>query len=152
MHRSSTNNPKFDKRILERLEQSITSTKALYKKDLIEICIFGSYARGKQKRFSTIDMFVILESSDIRFLKRNTQLERILNEEDRIPQIDPLVYTHDEIIELIHKKESFIISMLKESIVIWHKQGPIKLDSLKKDTIIHSRFSTTVPELKEAEL
>jgi predicted nucleotidyltransferase len=151
MHKTSGNNPKFDKRVLERLEQSVRSIKAVYKEDLLEICVFGSYSKGKEHRYSSIDILVIIEETKQRFLHRNAELEKILNEDDRVPQIDPLVYTDEEIIEMIHKRESFVISMVSESIVIWHKAGQIDLAGINTPNIIRSKYSNATPELKELE-
>lgn len=151
MHKTSTSHPRFDTRVLERLEQSIASIKALYHKKLIEVCVFGSHAKGTSKRFSSLDLLVVVQESDQRFLRRNAQLHKILDEDNPIPQIDPLVYTHDELIEMIHKKESFILSMLRESILVWSKDAKVSLSHISNEHYHRSRYSVAIPELKDPE-
>lgn len=151
MHKESTNNIKFDQRIINRIEQSLISIKALYDGRLIEVSLFGSFAKGQQKKYSSIDLLVIIDQSEIRFVKRNAELQNILNENDEVPLIDPLVYSDEEIMELIHKKESFINSVLKESIVIWDKNG-IKFNPATGEVpMIHSKYSPKITNLEEIE-
>lgn len=152
MHKPSTNNFKFDKGIVERLDQCITLIKAMYRDRLIEISVFGSYAKSRHKKYSAIDLLVIVKDSDERFIRRNAQLEKLLNEEDRVPQIEPLVYTCDDIMELIHKKEGFIASALKESIQIWNTNSKINIAAIKDSNIVHSQFSPVAPDLEEIEI
>jgi predicted nucleotidyltransferase len=150
MHKTSTNNIKLNQRVIKRLEQSIASVRALFDGNLIEVCIFGSFAKGDPRKFSSIDMLVVLEETKDRFLKRNADMQRLLNEDEEGPMIDPLVYTEQELLDLIKKKESFIISVLKESIVIWSNLEHINLESLEDaDNQMHSRYQSAIPDLEE---
>jgi predicted nucleotidyltransferase len=150
MHKTSRNNLKLNQRITKRLEQSIASVIALYDGQLIEVSMFGSFANGVARKFSSIDMLVILRSSDDRFLKRNADMQRLMNEDEEGPMIDPLVYTEAELLELIKKKESFIISILKESIVIWNDLEKINVTELEdEDNQMRSRYQSAIPDLDE---
>lgn len=151
MHKESRNHPKFDQRAVERIEQSLMSIKALFGKNLSEVCVFGSYAKGSFRKFSSIDMLIIINGSNERFLRRNAAVQRLLNEEDQIPQIDPLVYTEEEIMDLIEKKESFILSVLKEAIVVWNEFDRINISKITNEHKVSSRYRDNAPELEEVE-
>ena len=153
MQKTSRNNIKLNQRIVKRIEQSMSSIHAMYDGNLVEINIFGSFAKGGPSRFSSIDMLVILHDSDERFLKRNADIQRLLNEDDLMPMIDPLVYTEAELLELIKKKESFIISVLKESIVVWNNFEPIDIEKLTEEkNVMHSRYQSAIPDLEEIDM
>ena len=151
MYKTSTSGFKFDKRVVRRLDQAVHAIHALYGDNLIEISVFGSYAKGNSKRYSSIDMLVIIGQTEDRFVKRNASLQRLLNEGDQIPLIDPLVYTQNEMVDLLQKKESFLISAIKESIVIWNDFNEIVISELTNGNAIPSRFMPTAPHLGEIE-
>jgi len=152
MYKRSTNNIKFDNRIITRLEQALHSIRALYDGSLIEVCLFGSYAKGHAKHYSSIDLLIILDQSEIRFLKRNVELQRLLNEDDKLPLVEPLIYTQDEILELLKKKESFIVSVIKESVVLMNDFNDINLNELTDANAIPSRYINSLPPLEEIDL
>jgi predicted nucleotidyltransferase len=151
MYKTSLSGSKFDKRVIKRLEQSVHAIHALYDGNLIEIDVFGSYSKGSSKKYSSIDLLVIIGESEDRFVKRNATLQRLLNEGDQIPLIDPLVYTQDEMVDLLKKRESFLISAIKESMVIWNGFNEILLSELKDSNALPSRFMPTAPHLGEIE-
>lgn len=150
MYKTSRTNFKLNQRVVKRLEQGIASIHAYHDGNLSEISIFGSYANGDPRKFSSIDLLIVLKESEERFIRRNATMQRLLNEDDETPAIDPLVYTEQEILELIKKKESFIISVLKESIVVWNEFGTIDLsaESASSDQP-HSRYQSAIPNLEE---
>jgi predicted nucleotidyltransferase len=149
MHTSGTNNFKFDQRSIRRLEDSIKAAKEMFKEDLLEISVFGSYAKGRHKKFSSIDLLVIVAESGERFIRRNAQLNRAINEDTKIPLAEPLVYTEEELLDLVKKKESFIISALKESVVIWNNLSKVNLGRITNENSMPSRYKATVPHLHE---
>lgn len=53
---------------------------------------------------------------------------------ETFPLIDSLVYTEREIIDLINKKESFIFSAIKESILLYSKTFEQNLNELNSPT------------------
>lgn len=150
MYKTGTNNIKLDKRAIERLKQAMITIKAWAGPSLREILIFGSYARGEQHKYSSIDILVIVSESEERFIRRKADLERALNESDMIPLIDPLVYTEEEVNDLKNKMESFIISVLKEGVAIWNGQNEIDIDRLEDETcIVKSRYAASLPDLED---
>lgn len=149
MYKTSTNNPRLNHAIIKRLEQSLMTIHAIYPECLIEVSLFGSYAKGTSHRFSSIDLLVVVECSDERFVQRNANLQRLLNESDEMPMIDPLVYTQEELLDLIKKKESFIDSLLKEAVVLWNGFNDINLHELQGNNIIPSRYLSSSPNLDE---
>jgi len=149
MHKPSTNDPKFNPTIIARLEQSILIIKSLYGNNLIEIDVFGSYAHGGAGQFSSIDLLIVIEESSQRFIKRIADVQRALNENSSIPQIDPLVYTENELLELMRKKESYVDSALKEAIVVWNGVDDINLKEISLHSEIKSRYCSKTPNLEE---
>lgn len=150
MYKTGTNNIKLDKRAIERLKQAMITIKAWAGPSLREVLIFGSYARGEQHKYSSIDILVIVSESEERFIRRKADLERALNENDMIPLIDPLVYTEEEVNDLKNKMESFVISVLKEGVVIWNGQNEIDIDCLEDGAcIVKSRYSASLPDLED---
>lgn len=149
MHKTGHNYIELSERIIERINQAILSIKAAYGERLLEVCLIGSYAKGEQNKYSSIDLLVIIEDSDVRFIKRKADLERLLNEDDELPLIDPLVYTEAEVMDLVKKMESFMVSVLNESVVIWNGFNEIDMQNLKHATIIPSRYKAATPNLEE---
>ncbi len=149
MHTAGTNNPKFDQRVAERLEQALVSIKASFTKNLIEVFVFGSYAKGNARKFSSIDVLVVIKESHDRFTQRNANLHRLLNEYDLLPMIDPLVYTESELLDLIEKKESFIDSILGESFVVWSDDRHIFINQISDENRVVSRYEKDAPKLSE---
>jgi predicted nucleotidyltransferase len=151
MHKSITNNNKFNARAATRLEKTVATIHALYGNNLLEISVFGSHAKGTPKAYSSIDLLVIIEESFDRFVTRNATVQRLLNEDDEIPQVDPLVYTEAELIDLLNKKESFVISVLKETIVIWNGSKHISISDISDENKIKSRYNSKSYDLEEIE-
>lgn len=149
MHKTSTNNIKLNKKDIERLKEAIIKIKEWAGDNLEEVILFGSYARGEQHKFSSIDILIVLNKSYKRFISRKAELERLLNESGAIPLIDPLIYTENELIDLINKMESFIVSVLKEGIVLWNGRDQIEIDSLQEGSLLKSRYSSSLPEIEE---
>jgi predicted nucleotidyltransferase len=152
MYKSSENHLKLNQRDIERLVEATDIIKAWAGNNLCEIILFGSYARGEQKKYSSIDILVILTQSQERFLQRKTALEKILNSSGAIPLIDTLVYTKDEIKDLIKKKESFIVSVLEEGCVMFNGKDDIEIQKINRlPHIIHSKYFDLLPSLKEVD-
>lgn len=151
MHKPGTDSTKFSKRVIERLEQCLVSLKALYEERLLEVCVFGSHAKGHPRKYSSIDLLIVVSKTNERFLKRTADVERIINEDGELPQFEALTYTQDEITDLIHKKESYILSMLKESVVVWNGFNEINISKITDRNQIPSRYSAALPRLEEIE-
>lgn len=149
MHKTSKNNIELGKRASRRLELALQVIKAYFRDNLIEVSLFGSYAKGKQHKYSSLDLLIIVSKIDQRFIDRTVEIEKLLNKDDELPLIDPLVYTEDELLDLINKKESFIVSVIEESIVIWNGFNEIDIDKLSGDNTIPSRYKGSLPKLEK---
>ncbi len=151
MYQTGKHNSQLDQRIIERLDHVIHTIKAWAGPDLLEISIFGSYANGEQHKYSSIDLLIIVSDSHERFIRRKANLERLLNEDDILPLMDPLVYTEDEIMELIKKKESFIDSVVNEAVVVWNGFNEIDLNNISNGNLIPSRYKSGRPKLESVD-
>lgn len=147
MHTTSKNNIKLDNRAIERLETALISIKAWGKDTILEVAMYGSYAKGRQHEYSSIDLLIIVKDSSQRFIERKIELERLLNETNEMPLIDTLVYTEEEIMELINKMESFVISVIDECVVLWNGFNEIDIKNLTGENIIPSRYKGSLPKL-----
>ena len=147
MHTTSKNNIKLDNRAIERLNTALMSIKAWGKDRVVEVALFGSYAKGRQHEYSSVDLLIIVKNSDQRFIERKIELERLLNQEDQMPMIDTLIYTEEEILELINKMESFVISVIDECVVLWNGFNDIDITNLTPDNTIPSRYKGSLPKL-----
>lgn len=154
MSSTSKKNIKINEKIIKRLKEVTLLINKIYgKNNLLEICLFGSYAKGTQKKFSSLDILVILKDSQDRFIDRKIKLEQYLNTDnlEYFPLVDALVYTENELLDLINKKESFIISAIKESILLWSnkKNSYIPVDENKNFIYNTSRYLNLLPNLDE---
>ena len=68
MYKPSSSSNKFDKRIVKRIEQAVHAIHALYGNDLLEIDLFGSYSKGSAKKYSSLDILVVLDKCSDRFV------------------------------------------------------------------------------------
>ena len=149
MHKTGKNNFKLDQRAIERLDLALITIRAWAKESLVEVVLFGSYAKGREHEYSSIDLLIVIKSSAQRFIERKIELERLLNEDNEMPMIDTLVYTEEEILELINKMESFVISVIDEGILLWNGFNDIDLKSLSNESLIPSRYKGTLPKLEK---
>lgn len=154
MYKESKKNFKLSSKNVECIKTAVDELKSYYDSNLIEVNLYGSYAKGKNRRYSSIDLLIIIEKSNERLIKRISSVSRMLNlKKDYIFQIEPLIYTRDEILELIEKRESFIISAVSESILLYSNEKNIDLnylfDNIENINIEPSRFKNILPELEE---
>lgn len=73
--------------------------------------IFGSFAKGKEKSESDIDLIVIGELGMRTLTKLLSGIQEKVGRE-----INPHIYTNDEFVKKIKKKDHFVSSILKEEI------------------------------------
>lgn len=122
MHTKSHKNLKISSKQFESLKELINNFYFFYKENLLEVNLFGSFARGTNKKYSSIDLLIIVREHEKRLLRRVAEINRLIFEQEEkghFLDIDPLVYTEEEVYDLVGKKESFILSALEESIVIY---------------------------------
>jgi len=147
MHKTSKDNIELDQGATRRLEQALQVIKAWGGECLLEVSLFGSYAKGNQHEYSSLDLLIIVCENEQRFIERKIEIERLLNQNDELPLIDTLVYTEAELLELISKMESFIVSIIEESIVLWNGFNEIDIHHLTKENIVPSRYKGSLPKL-----
>ncbi len=83
-----------------------------------KIILFGSYAYGKPKRDSDIDLLII-KKTNARHIDRSTKVREILQEENRLIAIEPLVYTPEEINQRLKIEDDFIKNIMNEGKVLY---------------------------------
>lgn len=82
-----------------------------------KIILFGSTAWGKPKPYSDLDLFVVMNSRIARPDERAMQIEAMLDEFDC--PLDLIVYTPEEVINCLRKKNPFIRDILERGRVLY---------------------------------
>lgn len=155
MYRESRKNFKFSQEQITLLKIVVETIYKIESNNLLEIILYGSYSKGTNKPHSAIDIMVVLKKSDKRIMNRNTEIFKKLHEvsEYILEQIDLVVYTKDEILDLISKRESFMISAMEESVLIFSNLRPkeelIELIMLSEELsdLPRSEFTVGLPHL-----
>lgn len=83
-----------------------------------KIILFGSYAYGKPKKDSDIDLLII-KKTNARHIDRSTKVRGILREENRLIAIEPLVYTPEEINQRLKIEDDFIKGIINDGKVLY---------------------------------
>jgi predicted nucleotidyltransferase len=107
---------KVDKRLLREIVKRITSVI-----DPVKIVLFGSWAYGKPKEGSDLDILVIVKKSNLPKYKRAVPIYRSLAG-ILIPK-DIIVYTEKEVKEWEKVPLAFITTILRKGKVIYEKQA-----------------------------
>jgi predicted nucleotidyltransferase len=84
-----------------------------------KIILFGSYANGFPDENSDLDLLIIKNSQKSR-PERGIEVRRLLA--GALIPMDIMVYTHQEIAELIKNKYSFIHDAVKTGITLYERQ------------------------------
>ena len=93
---------------------------ALRSYDPDKVILFGSRARGEDDEYSDIDL-VIIKRTEEDFLDRLSRVGRCLS---HLPKaVDILVYTPDEVDQMLEEGRDFIRMVLEEGKVIYEKQA-----------------------------
>ena len=82
-----------------------------------KILLFGSYAWGNPTRDSDIDLFII-KHTDEKPRDRRIRIREILDEENALFALEPLVYTPDEIENRLKMGDDFIKKIVNKGVVI----------------------------------
>ena len=98
------------------LKKMVTKIKDKYKPE--KIILFGSYAHGKPKKDSDIDLLIIKKTTD-RHIDRAVKVCEIIKKENRLVAIDTLVYTPDEINMRLKLGDDFIKGILENGITLY---------------------------------
>ena len=78
--------------------------------------VFGSYARGNADRYSDLDI-IIVHNTDKGFFDRASDFREVRSAWPR--SLDMLIYTPDELDEMISQRRPFIEIALEEGVVIY---------------------------------
>ena len=82
-----------------------------------KILLFGSYAWGNPTRDSDIDLFII-KQTDEKPRDRRIKVREILDEENALFALEPLVYTPDEIENRLKLGDDFIKKIINKGVVV----------------------------------
>lgn len=82
-----------------------------------KIILFGSYARGDINEASDIDMLIIKDTKT-KFIER---IDEVLDICNGCPKLEPLIYTPDEIANMLANQNDFICTVLKEGVVVYEQ-------------------------------
>jgi len=102
-------NIKIIQKIAEKIKQEYNPEK---------IIIFGSYAWGNPDKDSDIDLFIV-KNTDEKPRDRRMRVRKILDEENAIFALDPLVYTPDETRNRLRLGDDFIKKIMDEGVVVY---------------------------------
>ncbi len=113
------------------IEKVTKDIKALFGKDLVSIVLFGSYASGKQKKISDIDILVVADKLPAqrkerlslmltiskKYLPAGKTVSIILHSRDEIingfEYYNPLLLSISENYKLLYDWESFFLTLMK---------------------------------------
>lgn len=107
---------RIDKRSMKLIKIITQKIKDNYNPE--KIILFGSYAYGKPKKDSDIDLLII-KKTNARHIDRSTKVRKILQEENRLIAIEPLVYTPEEIAQRVEIEDDFIRNIMNEGKVLY---------------------------------
>lgn len=99
--------------IIRRITKKIVDG---YKPD--KIILFGSYAYGKPRKDSDIDLLII-KKTKARHIDRAVKIREIIRDENRFVAIEPLVYNPEEISKRIEMEDDFIVSIMEKGVVLY---------------------------------
>jgi predicted nucleotidyltransferase len=85
-----------------------------------KIILFGSYAYGKPKKDSDLDLLIVKES-DLPRYKRAREIRKLLWGISEIPK-DIIVYTQREIDDWREVKEAFVTQVVKRGKILYEEQ------------------------------
>ena len=80
--------------------------------------VFGSYARGDADRYSDLDIVIVAET-DKTFFKRHEDFSGVYKVWQR--GLDMLIYTPEELEEMLAEGRAFIELALEEGVVIYEE-------------------------------
>ncbi len=105
--------PKNPEAVISRITKKIAKK---YKPE--KIILFGSYAYGKPRKDSDIDLLII-KKTKARHIDRAVKVREIIKDENRFVAIEPLVYAPQEIKKRIEMEDDFIKTIMEKGIVLY---------------------------------
>ncbi|MFN8453741.1 MAG: nucleotidyltransferase domain-containing protein [Anaerolineae bacterium] len=82
------------------------------------VILFGSYAYGKPDQHSDLDLLIVKETDKSPF-QRRVEVGRIVQDQNRMTPIQPLVITPEELREQITKGNPFLIEIIQKGEVLY---------------------------------
>ena len=103
-----------------QLEKLATQLRPIFEKyHVLRAIVFGSLARGEASRRSDVDLLVV-QHTDKRFLERYDGLLRDITQAVAGRDVDLLIYTPQELVQLAHRP--LIVVALREGKAIYELQ------------------------------
>ncbi|MFH0771304.1 MAG: nucleotidyltransferase domain-containing protein [Candidatus Omnitrophota bacterium] len=83
-----------------------------------KIILFGSYAWGRPNKHSDIDLFIIKKTNK-RHIDRSVKIREILDEENGMFALDPIVYTPGETKKRLKMGDDFIKKIITQGELLY---------------------------------
>jgi uncharacterized protein len=83
-----------------------------------KIILFGSYAYGKPRADSDLDLLIIKKTGE-RFIDRWTNVRKIVSDPERSIPFEPLILTPHEVEERLPRGDQFIEEIIKKGEVLY---------------------------------
>lgn len=83
-----------------------------------KIILFGSYAWGRPDKNSDIDLFIV-KKTKTRHIDRSVEVREILDEENGLFALDPIIYTPEELRQRIRIGDDFIKKIVTKGVVLY---------------------------------
>lgn len=99
--------------IIRRITKKIANR---YKPE--KIILFGSYAYGKPRKDSDIDLLII-KKTRARHIDRAIKVREIIKDENRFVAIEPLIYAPREIKKRLKIEDDFIKTIMEKGVVLY---------------------------------
>lgn len=100
----------------EELDKIVNQVVVTYQPE--KIILFGSYAYGKPKADSDLDLLIIKKTTE-RFIDRWTRVRKIVSNPKRSIPFEPLILTPDEIEERLAREDQFIEEIMRNGEILY---------------------------------
>jgi predicted nucleotidyltransferase len=98
------------------LDKIVTQVVAAYHPE--KIILFGSYAYGKPRADSDLDLLIIKKTSE-RFIDRWTNVRKIVSDPERSIPFEPLILTPHELEERLARGDQFMEEIMTKGEVLY---------------------------------
>lgn len=82
------------------------------------IILFGSFAYGNPTKDSDIDLLII-KRTKARHIDRAVKIREIIEEENRLVAIEPLVYTPQEVEKRLKMEDDFVRTIIRKGVILY---------------------------------
>lgn len=105
----------FKEKVNKRIEEA--KTKIIENMNPYKIILFGSFARGKCRKNSSIDILIIADTN-LEFFDRIKDAIKLTHGN---PPIEPLIYTAQEFEHLREESDVFIENIIEEGVELYSR-------------------------------